>query len=310
MVVIDTSLVVCSNCGSDSSDLIQDCKDFNYKTCENNFHFVRCRSCQQIYLKNRPLVKDLSLIYPEQHYVAYSSQKKGFLADIKAFFIKKKINPLLEYCKANDWIMEVGCASGDLIKLIKKFGNTTWNLFAVDISDKYFKELELLGVKAIKSRFEDLENLDSKFAVIIMNQVIEHLESPKAIVQKSHKLLVENGVLILETPSIDGLDLKIFKDKWEGWHAPRHWHMFDEHLISELLEKNGFEVLKIEYIFSPYIWIYSFKNYLEAKNINPKFLSFLSLNNFIVLSFVCMVDVFQKIFLSKTSNMRIIARKY
>jgi SAM-dependent methyltransferase len=309
MALIDTEIVICSNCGSDQAETIETCKDFNYKSCDNFFEFVSCNRCHQIYLKNRPLVKYLPLIYPEQKYVAYSNRDQGFLSKIKEIFIKKKIAPLLENCSSNALIMEVGCASGELMKLIKRFGNQSWSLFAIDISDKYFKDLESLGVKTIKSRFEDLNDFDCRFSALIMNQVIEHLESPKDVIKKSYELLMSNGILILETPSIEGIDKKIFKDKWEGWHAPRHWHMFDEQRLKDILRDNGFTPIKVEYIFSPYIWIYSIRNFLEAKNFPSIFLQTLNLNNFFVLSFVCVIDYFQKTFFRKTSNMRIIARK-
>lgn len=306
---IQTEIVSCSNCGSSDYELVVSCKDYNYKTCTNDFDFVKCTKCGQIYLRNRPLVSELSTIYPADKYVAYSGHSKGFLASIKEFFIKSKISPLQKNCGANSLIMEVGCAAGDLIKLVKKYGDQSWQLYAVDISDKHFKELNSCGINTINERFENLRDMNGKFSAVMMNQVIEHLESPREVIRKSNQLLASQGILILETPSTDGWDAKIFTKTWEGWHAPRHWHMFNEKLLGQLVTENGFEILKIEYIFSPYIWIYSIKNHLELNNQCKFLLPYLSLNNFFSLSFVCTIDLIQKLLRGKTSNMRIIARK-
>ena len=107
-------------------------------------------------------------------------------------------------------------------------------------------------------RAEDL-NPDERFQAITLNQVIEHLQNPKAAVERLTQLLAPGGYLFLETPSTDGLDARLFcKRYWGGYHIPRHFWLFNEASLRQLLEGAGLRVVEFRYLTSPVFWIQSF----------------------------------------------------
>jgi 2-polyprenyl-3-methyl-5-hydroxy-6-metoxy-1,4-benzoquinol methylase len=211
----------------------------------------------------------------------------------------------------NAKIMEVGYGAGEFLRLTKRYGDPTWSLLGVDISDTHSATLQKSGIVTVNSRFEDVHGYDGSLDAIVMNQVIEHLADPVAIIRKAYSMLKAGGVLIIETPSLEGWDAALFlrNGLWEGWHAPRHWQLFDEKKLSTLAKEAGFEVRQAAYILSPYLWIHSIKNYLEFHHRAEWLCRFLTLDNFLALSAVSLIDMIQLIVRRKTSNMRIVSQK-
>jgi 2-polyprenyl-3-methyl-5-hydroxy-6-metoxy-1,4-benzoquinol methylase len=309
---IPTCIVDCFHCGSPRAAHLTYTRDYNYKTCSNEFEFVRCLECGQVYLKNRPALSALSIIYPEA-YEAYAPQieARNPLARIKRHFIRKKLKSFQKHCPVNGLIMEVGCGSGDLLRLVKRHGDPTWKLFGVDINDTHFSALRAAGIAVFASRFEDMDGFEGMLDIIVMNQVIEHLADPDAIIRKAKSMLREGGVLIMETPSLESWDAVLFAKHglWEGWHAPRHWQVFDKTSLSATTAQCGLRVIGTTYILSPYLWVYSVKNFLEFHQCLSWLRNRLTLQNVFALAAVSMIDVMQLMVTGKTSNMRVIAQK-
>jgi len=309
---IQTQTVDCFHCGSPQSTHLTSTRDYNYKTCDNEFEFVRCDICGQVYLKNRPVLSALPIIYPKS-YEAYAPQigSKSPLARVKQYFIRKKLRSLKKYARRDGHIMEVGCGSGDLLRLAKCYGDPTWHLYGVDITDTHFPALRTAGITVFATRFEDMDGFEGKLDIIIMNQVIEHLADPNAIIRKAKTMLRQGGVLIMETPALGSWDARLFTRHglWEGWHAPRHWQVFDEASLSAVITKSGLTTIDTTYILSPYLWIHSIKNFLEFHQWLPWLRDCLNLQNFFSLTAVSMIDVIQLALRGKTSNMRMIAQK-
>src|SRR5271166_6725110 len=69
LVLVDTE---CAICHSRDASLEASGPDFEHDTVPGEFHFVRCRSCEHIYLNPRPSMRDVARIYPPDYY-AYSS---------------------------------------------------------------------------------------------------------------------------------------------------------------------------------------------------------------------------------------------
>ncbi len=301
----------CNNCGSEEFLQIADSNDFEYETCCNNFKHVQCQNCGLIFLYNRPDLSTLPIIYPKQ-YRPYQFKKvlNPTVSKIRDLVQKNKINTLKKYAKDNSFIIDVGCGSGTLLNLIKKYGYKSWALGGVDISEDSIDLLHLNGIKGYLGRFESMHWTAPMPDIIIMNQVIEHLDDPYAVTQKAFELLKPGGHFIIETPSVDGLDAKWFKNRyWGGWHTPRHWTLYSEKTLSYLLKKIGFGIEEISYLLSPTFWLQSLHHYTKEE-LNSKRIAILFDNKFLPsVFFATIFDLTLKIIYKKTSNLRIVARK-
>ncbi len=103
-------------------------------------------------------------------------------------------------------ILEVGCNRGYLLKVIKNHGYD--NLVGIDLSGE---DLELakkmnLNCELLKSdAFEYLSNNKSKFDIIIIKAVLEHIPKDKVedLIKLMHESLKSGGQLIIDVPNMD-----------------------------------------------------------------------------------------------------------
>ena len=65
---IQTDDVACSTCGSREADEVGRSRDYEFESCDNEFVFVCCRACGLTYLRNRPALDTLGIIYPPSYY--------------------------------------------------------------------------------------------------------------------------------------------------------------------------------------------------------------------------------------------------
>lgn len=309
-VEIPVVQVNCDLCGEETSPVIVATGiDFEYATCSNNFSVVRCNRCGLHYLNPRPAISSLGVIYPESYEPFHFHESESpFIKYGRAFVQKKKVDVISRLAPRDAAIIDVGCGSGHLLSLIKRYGSPDWRLYGNDFSDVSLANLERLGIDALSGRFEEIDTA-LRFDLIILNQTIEHLDSPSRIVEKAGKLIKPGGVLFIETPSIDGPDAQLFRRRyWGGYHFPRHWSLFDESSLRRLVSSHGFDPIKVEYLASPAFWIQSFHHaFLDRKYPKPM-VEFWTIRNPLALGFFTLLDTaIGRI--ARTSNMRLIARR-
>jgi 2-polyprenyl-3-methyl-5-hydroxy-6-metoxy-1,4-benzoquinol methylase len=101
-------------------------------------------------------------------------------------------------------ILDVGCGWGQLLWWLREKGYT--NIQGIDIGEAQEAHGESIGLNII--RVEDstdfLENLDSKYELVIMNHIIEHMPAAEGIkmLKAIYKALRPGGRIIVQTPNL------------------------------------------------------------------------------------------------------------
>jgi SAM-dependent methyltransferase len=292
----------------DKEEILTESKDYEYKTCSNTFQFVRSLPSGLIFLKQRPVNEEMGVIYPTSYEPYQFNQLPKLVRVARDFVQRNKIKVLKTYVLDQGKILDLGCGNGTLLQLAKKFGPSSWELHANDLSDEMMSKLNQMGFKTHSCRAEDIQ-LRDYFDAIILNQVIEHFSDVHTLMKTCERLLKPSGVLIIETPSTDGLDAKIFKNKyWGGYHTPRHFYLFNENLLIRLAQDYKFSVANISYLASPAFWVQSVHHLLQ-ENGYKKLSSFFKVKNLLAVAFFTFFDMI-RIFLGfRTSNIRVVIRK-
>jgi 2-polyprenyl-3-methyl-5-hydroxy-6-metoxy-1,4-benzoquinol methylase len=265
--------VNCCVCDSDDANVVGNGEDFEYCTSNDVFTAVQCNLCGLVYLNPRPSVAEFDRIYPPTyHAFDFSEEEFGFVHKVRSRLEANRLLALAKDLGNDSNILDVGCGDGFHLRLLRDFGNKNWTLEGLDASEKAVEAANKSGIKVHLGTAENNDLPENTYDLAFLIQTIEHVEKPHEVLPAICRVLKPNGKLIIVTDNTDSLDFKLFKNGyWGGYHFPRHWNLFNRHALTQLAEKSGFKIEKIETVVSPVNWVYSIHNYLVDMNA-PQFL--------------------------------------
>ena len=210
----------------------------------------------------QPSAEALGIIYPPEYIPFQFNQLRGPARWARDFLQGSKARAIVKLAGIHGKILDVGVGSGVLVRQIARVRRSHTNVWANDFSERTLTPLRREGFQTIVGRAEDLDP-GERFQVISLNQVLEHLQNPTQVVKRLSEILAPEGYLFVETPSTDGLDARLFRKRyWGGYHIPRHFWLFNEMSLRQLLEGAGLRIVGFHYLTSPVFWIQSFHHLL------------------------------------------------
>jgi SAM-dependent methyltransferase len=230
--------VVCDLCGADAPISHTSHVD---RFSGDEFELATCSNCGLVYLPMRPSGKDLDDYYPEEYEAYYLLDRES---TTYSWHLRRALNLQLKFVdeqsntKGN--LLDVGCATGNFLMVAQENG---WNGMGIDPVQKAAQlARDHYGIEVITGTLESTDLPSSSFDVITMWDVLEHLPSPKRAFLRSWELLKPGGRLIFSIPNLASFDRYLFGRYWIGWDTPRHFNLFTNKTLQELLEKTGFDL--------------------------------------------------------------------
>lgn len=142
----------------------------------------------------------------------------------------------------NAGIIDIGCGSGGLLWWLQKLGYK--NTEGIDISEEQIEIARKLGINNVSREdvMDFLNNSFKKYNIIFMRNFIEHFEKEDIveILDKTRRLLKEDGILILQTLNLAGP----FGGRLR-YYDFTHETGFTKHSMSQLLLAVGFKDVKV-----------------------------------------------------------------
>lgn len=193
--------------------------------------------------------------------------KRSILIEYTSKYKKILHSLILEHVKDTSpcSILDIGCRWGNDLKKVSLI-NADMNLYGVDICSDALevasKELEKnQNVHLCQAKGEALPFKDNYFGIIFSSEVIEHIEQVEKFIREVHRVLKDQGVLIITTPSRFNLTHLIGKlvpspfkkslRKFVYYINPGdpdvnpHVYEYTPRELKKLFEKNGFRVGRI-----------------------------------------------------------------
>ena len=261
---IRTSLVLCNLCGSDHFKTLFSARDRLYGL-EGRFQYVRCDDCGLVYMNPQVIPDCISNIYPENyapHLVHSSGADKGSGRP----HLPKTI---LDTLTTDSNVLDVGCGNGDFLHQLQQ--HRPCRVSGLDISESAsLLAKERYGIDVFCGDIISAPYKKKSFDLISLRSVIEHVPDPKMAMEKAFTLCKPSGLVFIKTPNCDSFGAKLFKDKWYPVDCPRHLYLFSPSTITALLEKCGFEVLKVQHKKSHAEWLGTMQYVFYGNNYRPE----------------------------------------
>jgi len=161
--------------------------------------------------------------------------------------------------RKNVKILDIGCGSGQLLLYLANKGIILPDhLYGVDLSAKAiskiknYNKIPAENLKVLDIEKEKLPFPPNYFDIIIMAEVIEHLENPCNILNEICRVLKNSGYLILSFPNYFNVPWLILRLLAEKLNKPQ-WiilqpidKIYTVSLIKKIVERKGLKLIKIE----------------------------------------------------------------
>lgn len=191
----------------------------------------------------------------------------------KEFKLKNWFCETIKYVNSKQpgLIMDIGAGLGFFLSAV----NSQWIKYANESSPELVNFLQnnysdINVISIIDSDF--IENHKNSFDIIILYHVIEHLHDPSQMLDMIHKLLKNNGELIVGTPNIGSFCAKIFKGNFRLL-GDGHLCLYNKKSLISLCRNSGFDFIRVKYPFfqTQYFSIKNLIRLFKPKMISPPF---------------------------------------
>ena len=139
-------------------------------------------------------------------------------------------------------VLEFGCGNGAFMKGIQ---NSCKSVTGVELEKNAIEYLNREGILTVNS----LEKLHSKYEIIFLFHVLEHLTNPIDQLVELGKYLAPGGGIYIETPNAnDALAVKYECEAFRNFtYWSEHVMLYNEISLKRLLNMSGFKEEKIHY---------------------------------------------------------------
>ncbi|HEC69857.1 MAG TPA: class I SAM-dependent methyltransferase, partial [Candidatus Omnitrophica bacterium] len=105
-------------------------------------------------------------------------------------------------------ILDIGCGDGFFMELLRDLGFK--NIKGIDISVSMLEKAKEKGLDVEKKDIYDIDDKE-KYSVVLVMDVLEHLEKPEEALKKIYNILNPQGFLYMNIPICDSLSLRLWR---------------------------------------------------------------------------------------------------
>jgi 2-polyprenyl-3-methyl-5-hydroxy-6-metoxy-1,4-benzoquinol methylase len=194
-----------------------------------------CRECGTVQQPILPQGAELHDLYRDMRDDDYLSEEAGRRATA---------NRLLDQIAVHvpsGRLIDVGCGHGLLLDEARRRGYDTVGLELSREAARHARETLGLDVRELPLEgFTEASNGDSpgEFDVVVLADVLEHLDDPVDAIDRCARLLKPGGVLCVVTPDPSSVTAKVAGPRWWGY-LPAHTVLLPRRTLRELISARG-----------------------------------------------------------------------
>ena len=236
-----------------------------------NARVIDCLGCGYRHVDPLPAAADIQRLYGGEY---YEVDKPGmFDAYWRSLdWFNQMYDDRYDYFEAHVTqrrVLDIGAGAGFFLRRGKERGWETLGVEPSKTACRYASDHH--GVKMIDGLFEELDHsVLGTFGAINLSEVLEHVVSPRRVLQGCHQLLVEDGVLFVMVPNdfnpLQEVYMQQNKQAEQYWVVPtHHYNYFDQETIVRLIEAVGFRVTYTEVSFPMELFLLAGLDYVTDR---------------------------------------------
>jgi len=208
---------------------------------ELNHAVACCKKCGFVYVNNTRSQKFYNKYYAEMS--KYEDTRDSELHEESSKMI-------MQFAKKSDHILDIGCATGHLLYLLKK--NNYRNLLGLDPAPKC-KEVaqKIYNIKLVTANIDSFKST-KKFDFIILATVLEHLEELQKSMKKITSLLNDEGKVFISVPNAGNFYQK-FEEPF-GEFSTEHINFFSTCHLHELMKEYSSLYIRADHVAIFSVW--------------------------------------------------------
>lgn len=231
----------CFICGHTPLPVYLTCLD--YAVSRESFSLKKCEQCELLMTDPQPPPDLIERYYQFEDYVSHTGKANNFVNQVyiaaRRFTLKEKLKLLHRYSETGN-LLDVGCGTGHFLDICKRGG---WKVQGVEPSARA-RESALDIDPNVCSSIDQL-NSDTKYNVITLWHVLEHLHDPNECFRQLKDKLNDTGTLFIAVPNYKSDDAHYYNEYWAAFDVPRHlWH-FSKKTMEQLIKKHGLKLIDI-----------------------------------------------------------------
>jgi 2-polyprenyl-3-methyl-5-hydroxy-6-metoxy-1,4-benzoquinol methylase len=202
---------------------------------KNGYNVLGCKRCGHKFTDLHLSSDEAEEIYSDDYFFGGKAGYPDYTLEMdllikRGEYYAKKIGKFINKGK----VLDIGAAAGFILK---GFQNMGWDGVGVEPNEKMcIYGRENLGIDLRQGTIETIQ-LDLKFDLIIMIQVIAHLFDLKRSITNAGHLLKPQGYLLVETWNSSSLTAKLFGKYWHEFSPPSTLNYFNKRTLDELMRK-------------------------------------------------------------------------
>ncbi len=243
--------VSCNLCGLDNARVLFSKKD-KFGVTEDGFNVVECQGCGLLYINPRPSQEEIRKFYPETYSWKETLEAESFLTKCvrrleKAYryhLLRDEVSKVVKFTRRGSGkVLDIGCGTGDRLDV---FRNKGFETYGVETSDSGNYAQGHLKLNVLKGDLFSANFPDGFFDIVTLYNVLEHTHHPTRVCDEIHRILKDDGFLVIQVPNKDSLQCKIFKKRWAAFDVPRDLYYFGIETLQSFLRKSVFRITKVD----------------------------------------------------------------
>lgn len=210
-----------------------------------SFDIWLCKDCEFQFMNPLFNEKTISSFYNESYYngtssFSYTDERAN--EKFNRYVWDKRIDKIYKYNRHGNYL-DVGSSFGGLLRSASRYykpHGIELSEYAAEWSKKEF------GENIHNGTLDNNNYPASFFSVITMIELIEHIADPNKTIGECSRLLVKNGLLVIQTANMAGLQAKKAGSNYH-YYLPGHLAYFNRNNLTYLLQKHGFSKIKYFY---------------------------------------------------------------